>query len=207
MKRATTIAIVGAPNSGKSTLASQVNSVLKTKGLNSVFVEEYAVEYIAEYGVPASMEQQQIVFEEQYRKERLFANNKDFVVCDSASFLSYIYGRLNYGYPLAKQSIVALNHLHKKALESLEYWDYIFYVPPLGSYVLDGVRYHTEEESIKIDKMIKGFLDLEQIPYIDLSNVQLENRIDEVLNIIENRQVENQDIVNNNLQDEMEETQ
>lgn len=181
MKKAKTVSIVGAPFSGKSTLSSQINSILKTQGQNSIFVEEYVVEYIAEYGIPTTMEQQQIIFQEQFRKERMFAESKDFIVCDSASWLSYIYGRQYYSFPLGRHAIASLSHMHKKSLESLEYWDYVFYVPLLEDYNLDGVRFHDKDEAEKIDKMIKGWLEIEQIPYIDLSNVSLDDRINVVM--------------------------
>lgn len=186
MKKCKAISMVGCPGSGKSTLASQINSILKARSKNSVFVEEYVVEYIAEYDIPTEMEQQLIIFDEQYRKERMFSNAKDFIICDSASWVSYVYGKLNYKYPLSRHQIAALTHMHKKVLESLNYWDYIFYVPPIiNNYSLDGVRYHEKEDSLKIDKMIKAFLDLEGVPYIDLSNIELSERRDFVLKHIQ----------------------
>jgi nicotinamide riboside kinase len=188
MKRAKAVAIVGAPCSGKSTLASQTNSLLKTKGLNSVFIEEYVVEYIAEYGIPDTMEQQMVIFDEQHRKERMFADSRDFVICDSASFLSYIYGRRYFDNPLSNRALASLSHLHKKVLKSLEYWDYIFYIPLLEQHVMDGVRYDDREASEKLDRMIKGFLELERIPYIDLSNVALEDRIKIVEQTLTNKE-------------------
>lgn len=190
MQKAKAISIVGAPGAGKSTLASQINSVLKTQGKNSIFIEEYVVEYIAEYGIPTSMESQQIIFQEQYRKERTFAESKDYVVCDSASWMSYIYGRQYYDLPLSRQAIASLSHMHKKALESLEYWNIIFYVPMLDDYSLDGVRYHKQDESKKIDRMVKGWLELENIPYIDLSNVELDKRIEVAMQYILSEKME-----------------
>ncbi|AEO93552.1 thymidylate kinase [Bacillus phage G] len=181
MKKAKTVSIVGSPGSGKSTLASQINSLLKTSGINSVFIEEYVTEFIGEFGIPYKMEHQQVIFDKQYDKERMFSQNKDFVVCDSASWLSYIYGRQYYDSPLEKQDIATLNHLHKKALESLEYWDFVFYLPTPETYGLDGVRYHTQEESNKLDKMIKGWLEIENVQYIDLSHIEVGKRIDEVM--------------------------
>lgn len=186
MKKAITISIVGGPGSGKSTLASQLNGVLKTQGKNSIFIEEFVAEFIGEYGAPSKMEHQQMIFENQYKKERMFANSKDFVICDSASWLSYIYGRQFYDFPLDKPSIGVLTHMYKKALESLEYWDLVFYLPFSEEYSLDGIRYHTQEESNKIDKMIKGWLEIEQIPYVDLSEFAIEERINEVLNHVNN---------------------
>ncbi|MNJ90348.1 hypothetical protein D3C87_79430 [compost metagenome] len=179
-----TISIVGGPHSGKSTLASQINSILKTKGLNSVFCEEYAVEYIAKYGVPTCVEHQMIIFYEQMKKEKMFHGSRDFIVCDSSSWLSYIYSKSYLQQPISKQSLKSLNFLQHEILENINYWNYVFYVPVMENYMLDGVRYTTKNEAIELDKMIKGFLNLERVPYIDLSSIDLEHRIDKVIETI-----------------------
>jgi hypothetical protein len=46
------IAVIGAPSSGKSTLATSVHHGLKIRKKNSIFVGEAATDYIAEWGIP-----------------------------------------------------------------------------------------------------------------------------------------------------------
>ena len=46
------VTFMGAPSSGKSTLASEVHTNLKIQGENSIFVGEEATDYIAQYGIP-----------------------------------------------------------------------------------------------------------------------------------------------------------
>ncbi len=65
------ITFIGAPSSGKSTLASQVHTELKKKGLNSIFVSEAATDFIAEYGVPTSPSDQLVIFYKQLERERM----------------------------------------------------------------------------------------------------------------------------------------
>ena len=183
MKRAKSVSFIGGPFSGKSTVASQVNSILKTEGFNSTYIEEYAAEFIIEYGVPSGIEHQMIIFDNQMKKEQLFKDSRDYIVCDSASWLSYIYARSNVSFPISKLDGASLNHLNKKALDSLAYWDYIFYVPLMEDYKTDGVRYHNEQDAKKIDRMIKSWLDFERVPYIDLSSMK-EDRINFVIDKI-----------------------
>ena len=66
------ITFMGAPASGKSTLASAVHTELKIRGMNSIFVGEVATDYIAEYGVPNTPMDQLIIFYKQLNKERMF---------------------------------------------------------------------------------------------------------------------------------------
>lgn len=55
------IAILGPPCSGKSTLAAEVHTTLKKCGLNSIFVSESATEFISEYGIPTSPNDQMVI--------------------------------------------------------------------------------------------------------------------------------------------------
>jgi tRNA uridine 5-carbamoylmethylation protein Kti12 len=52
MKKGKLIMIIGAPASGKSTLASELHTELKKMNRNSIFVSEVATDYIAEWGYP-----------------------------------------------------------------------------------------------------------------------------------------------------------
>jgi len=48
----------------------------------------------------------------------------------------------------------------------------------------DGIRYQDKEEIMQIDRMIKSWLELENIPHIDLSKIKLKDRTDYILDII-----------------------
>ena len=65
------ITFIGAPSSGKSTLASSVHSELKKLGLNSIFVSEAATDFIAEWGIPNNPQDQLVIFYEQTNRERI----------------------------------------------------------------------------------------------------------------------------------------
>jgi hypothetical protein len=75
------------------------------------------------------------------------------------------------------KDIAAINHVQKEILKSISQWHKIYYVPPFLDFnVDDGVRYHDQKEIQKLDSMIKNYLDLEKIPYIDLSDVDINDR-------------------------------
>ena len=51
-------------------------------------------------------------------------------------------------------------------------------------YTQDGIRFHNIEQIKKIDNQIRSYLDMENIEYIDLSNIDLNDRTEYIKNII-----------------------
>jgi tRNA uridine 5-carbamoylmethylation protein Kti12 len=83
------IMIMGAPASGKSTLAAELHTELKKMNKNSIFISEVATDFIAEWGIPNSPIDQMVIFYKQLNKELMFLDSKDYVICDSSSILNY----------------------------------------------------------------------------------------------------------------------
>jgi len=175
------ISFIGAPCSGKSTLATDVHTELKKLGKNSIFVQESATDYIAEYGIPNTPIDQITIFYKQSNRENMFIGSKDYIVCDSSGILNYFYFRRLFDNPLSDKDIATINHLQKEILKSLSKWKYLFYVPPIPTDPKAGVRYHNEEDIINLDMCIKSYLEIENIPYIDLSKIDYKIRQDYVI--------------------------
>lgn len=183
MNKGKLIGFLGSPASGKSTLASAVHTKLKMLNANSIFVGEVATNYIAEYGVPTRPMDQMVIFYKQLEKERMFIDSKEIVVCDSSSILNYFYFRGIFESVLSKQDIAAINHIQKEILRSISDWDKIYYLPPFTSVdVDDGIRFQNKEQIEKIDRMIKNYLDLENIPHVDLTKIPVKNRVQFIIN-------------------------
>jgi nicotinamide riboside kinase len=180
------ITFIGAPASGKSTLASDVHTELKKIGRNSIYITEAATDYIAEYGIPNTPIDQMTIFYKQTNRERMFIGSKEYIVCDSSGILNYFYFRKLFKNPLTNKDIAVINHLQKEILKTLNQWDYIFYVPVLELDSDDGIRYQDREEIRKIDKLVKNYLEIENIPYIDLSDIDMKKRQDYVVKLISN---------------------
>ena len=161
------VSIIGSPSSGKSTLATSIHHGLKISKRNSVFVGEAATDYIAEWGIPNTPTDQIIIFYKQLGRERMYAGSKEFIICDSSSILNYFYFRSLFS------PVLSLKDIAK-----------IYYVPPFldEEDQNDGIRYHNKEEIIKLDLIIKNYLELERIPYTDLSSIPIEERDKWVLN-------------------------
>lgn len=184
MGKSKLISIIGAPSSGKSTLATSVHSDLKKSGKNSIFVGEAATDYIAEYGIPNTPVDQVVIFYKQLNMERMYMDSKDYIICDSSTILNYFYFRGLFPSKLSNKDVAIINHLQKEILKSINQWNYIFYVPPIISKINDGIRYHSESEIEKIDRWIRSYLEMESIPYEDLTNVPLNNRSEYIQKMI-----------------------
>ena len=169
--------VMGPPASGKSTLATEVHTELKKKGLNSIFVSEAATDYIAEYGVPDSPQDQMIIFYKQLNREKMFLESKDFIVCDSSSILNYFYFRSLYPNQLSNKDIASINHMQKEILKHINLVDYIFYVPSLDTETEDGIRFHNSDEIRKLERWIKSYLEIENIRHTDLSKININDRV------------------------------
>jgi nicotinamide riboside kinase len=178
------ITFIGAPASGKSTLASDVHTELKKLGKNSIYIPESATDFIAEYGVPNTPIDQMTIFYKQTNRERMFIGSKEFIICDSSGILNYFYFRKLFKNPLTNKDIAVINHLQKEILKTLSQWSYIFYVPIFEIDSDDGIRYQDREEIKQIDRWIKNYLEMENIPHIDLSNIEIQKRQDYVVKLI-----------------------
>jgi nicotinamide riboside kinase len=178
------ISLIGAPASGKSTLATSVHTELKKLGKNSIFISEVATDYIAEYGIPNTPQDQIVIFYKQLNREKMFIGSKDYIICDSSGILNYFYFRGLFGNKLSNKDIAIINHLQKEILKTINQWDYLFYVPPITDNVDDGIRYQNQNEILSLDRKIKSYLELENINHCDLSSVSLDKRTDYILNKI-----------------------
>jgi nicotinamide riboside kinase len=176
------VSIVGAPSSGKSTLATSVHHLLKINNKNSIFVGEAATDYIAEWGLPSTPTDQLVIFYKQLGRERMYVGSKEWIICDASSILNYFYFRALFG-TLSLKDVAVINHVQKEILKSLNQWHKIYYVPPvLGQSTDDGIRFHNAEEIQRLDSIIKSYFQLENIPFTDLSDIPLNERDQFVLN-------------------------
>lgn len=178
------ITLIGAPASGKSTLATSVHTELKKMGKNSIFISEVATDYIAEYGIPNTPQDQIVIFYKQTNRENMYIGSKDYIICDSSGILNYFYFRGLFENKLSNKDIAIINHLQKEILKTINQWDHIFYLPPMLDNVEDGIRYQNKEQILSLDRKIKCYLELENIKHFDLSDVSLEKRTQSIIDKI-----------------------
>ena len=183
-KKGKLIMVMGPPASGKSTLAAEVHTELKKKGINSAFVTEVATDYIAEYGVPNSPSDQMVIFYKQLNREKMFLESKDYIICDSSSILNYFYFRSLFSTELTNKDIASINHIQKEILKHINTIDMVFYVPPIDTDTNDGIRFHQGDEIKRLGVLIKSYLEMENITHEDLTNVNMEFRVNHIIKTI-----------------------
>ena len=87
---------MGAPGTGKTTLACSMKEYVLTKGFSSDVCTEYPREFCLIHGVPSSPYAQYKITLKQWDREKvLLSGINDYVFTDSPVFLGYIFCLLN----------------------------------------------------------------------------------------------------------------
>jgi len=171
------IALMGAPSTGKSTLAAGIYTALKNIGENGELVQEYIREHIYKHGVPNSVLFQAIIFDKQFRREARIPEGLDFLVTDSPITLCYLYA-LHYANPKDVDQREMVRHLYSNTLEDLYRYDMVYVLEHNFDPVDDGVRYQKRDEIDTIQNMIIHFLKTHKVPFKLLSkNTSTQERI------------------------------
>jgi len=83
-----------------------------------------------------------------------------------------------------KEEIQILKDLYCLAIEDMQNYDMIIYVPREFGYVQDGVRWQDEKIASEIDEAILGFLKSENVNYLEVSGTTKE-RSKKILDILD----------------------
>ena len=157
------IGIIGAPGTGKSTLAKEL-----AKSIDFKYVDEYAREWIARYGEVKTLEEQLLITKTQLYREEKSGNR---IVTDSPIFLGNVYASMlpfnHKDYLTGRYGLDVLNELQYLLINTRDRYLYLFYLPPILDPVDDGVRVQTtKEDQLYVDNKIIGLLHLYNIDYI-----------------------------------------
>ena len=159
------IAVLGGPRCGKTTLIQHLYVEMKIAGLNAGYALEYSTEYLKDKGMIESISEQYGIYLGQKKLEDELSVF-DYALTDYATFVPYIYGRFMLGNKeRTKKEIQILKDLYCLAIEDIQDYDMIVYVPREFGYIQDGVRWQDEEVAKAVDKAILGFLDAENVKY------------------------------------------
>jgi nicotinamide riboside kinase len=184
------VAIVGAPGTGKTTCAADTVADLREYGYSCEFVPEFAREFILANNGIHNVFEQVFMAREQKRREEILSLKKDLiVVSDSPYILNQIYACLlaanhKKGKRIDQADSLILEMLYKEFHEAMRNYDIIALAEmPEETNHSDGVRIHTLDQSMDIQRHIKSFLDLHGGPDITLTG-QRYNRKDQLINKI-----------------------
>lgn len=177
------VAILGGPRCGKTTLIQQLYVDLKIRGLNVGAATEYSTEYLREKGMIETIAEQYGIYLGQLKLEESL-NAFDYAITDYATFVPYIYGRFMLGNKKRTQKeIEILKDLYHLALNDLQKYDYIFFVPREFGYEKDGVRWQDETIAKAVDQAILQFLESENVNYT-LIQGSTKERADKIISLM-----------------------
>jgi nicotinamide riboside kinase len=163
---------------------------LKQNHVNADTSKEYARQFIQNYGVPMDLASQFIIHENQESRDTGVANFSEVMLSDTPAMATYVFGKRMLNYRMAKEGrkeptkeeYKLLEELHKKSLSKVYWYDLIVLLPPLPV-VQDGTRTEDAKACEEIFYAIKGFLDVEGVPYV-LVDGTANQKINKVLHMI-----------------------
>lgn len=179
------IAVLGGPRCGKTTLIQHLYVEMKIIGIDVDYALEYSTEYLKEKGMIESISEQYGIYLGQRKLEDNLEDN-EYALTDYATFLPYIYGRFMLGKKKrSKKEIQILKDLYSLAIEDINRYDHILYLPREFGYEKDGVRWQDEDTAKLIDESILNFLESENIDFkiISGSTKERAKKIFKLLNL------------------------
>jgi hypothetical protein len=175
------IAICGAPSSGKTSTAQWITNKINTEFGGRAFCPiEYATSFIQKYDKIPNINDQYMIWECQNTRENNSLSKCNMVISDSPTFLSYVYGLLISENIDINDKNILLSKLYKRSLEGLCKYQQIFFLN-LMRYKENGIRYNTKNEAVKINNMIKNFLNNHGIKFGDYTFNHKEQILSDIL--------------------------
>ncbi len=173
------IGFVGAPSTGKTTLARAVANAAGLRGLSVEFVAEYARNYLQRFGSIGEPWEQLLIFDTQARREDdAIRTGADLVIAETPTFTGYAYGSLAAtGGPKARK---VMHTLHRWITERLPLYSQVYYIPPEIGMQMDGVRREDEAMRLRLDRMLLATLELWAPTYRTVKGT-MEDRMDTVM--------------------------
>lgn len=169
--------ICGAPSSRKSTVCSGLESMLKQHRVNADTSKEYARQYINTYGVPTEMYEQLLITMNQNTRDEALAKVSQVLLSDNPAMSAYVFGKRMLMDILKREGRTEmkpseyklLEELHTLSVKKSNWFDLIIVFTPEDKVIRDGTRTEDEAGKLEIYNAIKGFLDVERIPYVLMS--------------------------------------
>lgn len=172
------INLCAGPGAGKSWLARDLTNRLSANGLQVEYVSEVAKMWVLEGHISKCKEHQILLFAQQLYQQTLFENaGVDAIVCDSPLFLAEVY--LNfYG-----NKADTLSNLIREEFNKRNNYN-VLIKRSVGEYSKIG-RYQSQEEAIKIDRNIEGWLQMYNHRYVSFQRGCEQDLTDRILREVE----------------------
>lgn len=150
----------GGPGSGKSSSAAALFSVLKFRGVNCEYVQEYAKDAAWEGRSPKIFAAQEYIFGKQSFRVSRVASEVDLVITDSPVLIGMAYMDSTFPLP-SMRSVLRESHALYDSLN--------VFVMRTKPYLAKG-RYQEETDAQKLDVKIFNILKDEGVPFINIAS-------------------------------------
>ncbi len=171
------INLFGGASVGKSTLAAELFYKMRVAGYRCELVQEWIKTWAYEERNLSPFDQFYVIGK-QIRKESFLYDKVDYIVTDSPLWIAAFYENFNTGNDYIEKHVA--NFTEFAETQGVSYHNFV--LNRIFKYDQVG-RFHTEEESIKIDYAMKDYLSKVNLDYIDLdmeSNLRADFIIQEV---------------------------
>jgi nicotinamide riboside kinase len=153
--KGSTVAILGAESTGKTTLAAALGESLDAQGLRVAVVTEYLREFCEQQGRTPTREEQPAIADEQWRRIEAAARGADVVIADTTPLMTAIYSDYVFG-----DTSVYADALQRQARCTLTL------VTGLDlAWQPDGLQRDGPQVRVPIDALLRGALDRAGLRY------------------------------------------
>jgi len=151
------VGFIGAPGTGKTTLACAMKEYLLVKNISADVCTEYAREFCFKYGIPKHpYTQYRITTQQKSREDLLLKGANEYVFSDSPVWLGYIFSLVNMKDDWDREIHTALSDLYEKfVIDQLHRYHMVFHLKNDKPYD-DGCR--DMEINARIAGIIEGFV-------------------------------------------------
>lgn len=179
----TIIGIVGGPCTGKTTLSRFLHTTLQDFGVNIELADEFASRDIVKNGIPdctyAPFEQFRFALQ-QRRLEDSCLRQADLVVSESPGFVAYLYARLEKNAAPIPRAELFMEDLETLFTEARYRYNRIYMLNRESGFEKNGIRFHSEDESLTFDTLLRESLERHEVTYTFLHGTVL-NRARHIL--------------------------
>lgn len=166
------VGFLGGPSTGKTTLATAVFNALTEQGYEAAWASEFVTDDVQVNGPPDLdyyiYEQYRFLFH-QTRREEVALKQADIVVTDSPLLIGYAYTLQHKLDATHGRQPAFVQELEKLFTEDKNRYQHLYLLNRESTFEDNGVRFHTPEESIAFDGLLRNMLTKSNIPFKELN--------------------------------------
>lgn len=165
------VGFLGGPSTGKTTLATAVYNALTEQGHDAAWASEFVTDDIQENGPPELdyyiYEQYRFLFH-QSRREENAKLQADIVITDSPLLIGYAYTLQKKDEATRGRQKNFIKELAALFDEDKNRYSHLYLLNREAAFEDNGVRFHSPEESVAFDELLREMLVKNNIPFTEL---------------------------------------